>query len=251
MNKQLLESNGDLAREAEAWRGEVDRLMGLLNEAGIHVEESNIAAQMTGGACLLVPPSIANGTRSDSSEVYSADASSASLANHTRARSETLENQLSAILQRRRGATPGEVPEENGFVGRLSPEEQEAILEEMAERLETLEAGLDENDQLIADLEQRLVIQSTAESYTDHRQIIEDLRHKLDEAEQTRVQLHSDFANKTELHARQFGEICTSFEEQVASLEMELQAAQSVTVGLRQEIEELRLNPSSVAAETS
>lgn len=39
MNKQLLDTNADLAREAEEWRQECTRLMGFLQEAGIDIED--------------------------------------------------------------------------------------------------------------------------------------------------------------------------------------------------------------------
>ena len=46
MNKQLLETNADLAREAEAWRDEADRLRSVLHEAGVEFDEIDVMANL-------------------------------------------------------------------------------------------------------------------------------------------------------------------------------------------------------------
>lgn len=208
MNKQLLDANADLAREAEGWRGEVDRLMAILHDAGIEVEEVNIAAQ------------VGNTSDRERLEVPQHDTTDANIMSE--ARSELLDAHLSA-MRRRRSMSPGEGSAGASVSHQLSPQEQEAILEEMAQRLEELEAGLNEKDESIADLEQRIANGIPADSSIGHLQAeMDQLRQRLEEAEETRVQLHSEFAVKTEQHAKQFGEICADFEGQIKALEEEL-----------------------------
>jgi hypothetical protein len=208
MNKQLLDANADLAREAEAWRGEVERLMGLLQDAGIEVDEVDIAAQ------------VGNTSERHHLAVPLQDTTTANLTGE--ARSELLDAHLSAT-RRRRSMTPEEGSAGASMSQQLSPQEQEAILEEMAQRLEELEEGLNEKDQLIAELEQRIAAGAPADTSTgDLLAEVEELRQRLQDAEEARVKLHSDFAVKTEQHAKQFGEICADFEGQVKALEEEL-----------------------------
>lgn len=207
MNKQLLESNADLAREAEAWRDEVDRLKGLLNEAGVEVEDVDVLGQLP--------------------ERSQADLS------------------MPDILRQRRYSTPGETSGistsrvlERSHSAPLDGEHDDhtAILHEMAEKLEGFEGALAEKDEIIADLEQRL--DSAAEGQaplteTEAHQQVQDLRAQLEEAEQLREDLQTDFAHKTEQHAQRFGEICTGFEEQVKSLEGQLESSQAEVDRLR------------------
>ena len=47
MNKQLLDTNGELAREAELWREEVTRLYTILSEAGIQVEVKSFTSEVS------------------------------------------------------------------------------------------------------------------------------------------------------------------------------------------------------------
>lgn len=43
MNRQLLETNADLAREAEGWKEEAGRLKGLLKDAGVKVDDVDVS----------------------------------------------------------------------------------------------------------------------------------------------------------------------------------------------------------------
>lgn len=200
MNKQLLESNADLAREAEAWRDEVEKMKGLLQDAGIEVEEVDVLAQL-------------------------AD------------RSQVSEGQ-SMNMRRARYSTPGEdsvdhLQLERSMSAPLDGEHNHtAILQEMADKLEGLEDNLAEKDNIIDELQQRLDNDPANNSSDDARKI-QELHDQLDEAERERAELHADFAQKTEQHAKRFGEICTGFEEQVKSLEGQLHFAQNEVERLR------------------
>jgi hypothetical protein len=201
MNKQLLESNADLAREAEAWRDEVERMKGLLQDAGIEVEEVDVLAQLA--------------DRSQVSEGQSMD------------------------IRRARYSTPGDdsvghLQLERSMSAPLDGEHnQTAILQEMADKLEGLEDSLAEKDAIIDELQQRLDQDPSNRSSEDAQRKIDELHDQLDEAERERAELHADFAQKTEQHAKRFGEICTGFEEQVKSLEGQLQFAQNEVERLR------------------
>lgn len=205
MNKQLLETNADLAREAEAWRDEVERLKGVLSDAGVEVEEVDVLGQLP--------------------ERSQADIS------------------LVSISRRNRYDTPadsslgGPAKMERSHSAPLDGEhEHTAILHEMTEKLEGLEEMLAEKDEIIADLEQRLETAGGDQPLPKNeeaQQQIDGLNRQLDEAEQLREQLHSDFAQKTEQHAQRFGEICTGFEEQVKSLEGQLESSRNESERLR------------------
>lgn len=205
MNKQLLETNADLAREAEAWRDEVERLKGLLDQAGVEVEEVDVLGQLHERSQADISiPSILHRNR------YStpADSSVGSMAKLERSQSAPLDGE----------------------------HEHTAILHEMAEKLEGLEEMLAEKDEIITELEQRLDSAGGEREPVvneDARAQIDELRRQLDEAEQLRETLHSDFAQKTEQHAQRFGEICTGFEEQVKSLERQLESSRNESDRLR------------------
>ena len=128
--------------------------------------------------------------------------------------------------------------EELNFIETASSSQDAAILEEMAERFELLENGFAEKDQQIVDLEEKLA-QARLSEYSDSGADVQDrvshLLEQLDEAEQARLALHSDFALKTEQHAQRFGEICSGFEHQVHSLEGELASAKTTINQLREE----------------
>ncbi|KAL7421209.1 hypothetical protein Q5752_004094 [Cryptotrichosporon argae] len=178
MNKQLLETNADLAREAEAWRDECDRLAVLLRDAGVDFSQADITPA----------------ARDNSLELPSVDS----------------------------GLTIGAEAASQVFDG-MSPDEHADIMGEMAEKLEILEQGLDDKDRVIADLEAKLA-QGTSV----------DLQRRLAESEAIRESLHDEFAAKTEVHAKRFGEICSSFEEQVKALETELADARAEVRRLQQ-----------------
>jgi chromosome segregation ATPase len=103
----------------------------------------------------------------------------------------------------------------------------------MAEKLEILEENLAEKDHIIKELEQRLDAVGHDESSSNAQLKIDSLTAQLEEAENDRTDLHADFAQKTEQHAKRFGEICTGFEEQVNSLEGQLKFAQNEVERLR------------------
>jgi uncharacterized coiled-coil protein SlyX len=198
MNKQLLESNADLAREAEAWRDEVERLKSHLHDAGVEFEEVDVLAQAA--------------DRSDAAPITMRTArfGSPGNSNGTPVR---LERSMSAPSDGEHNHT--------------------AILQDMAEKLEGLEDSLAEKDTIISELQERL--DSTGQQdVSDNAQLkIEQLTNQLEEAENDRADLHADFAQKTEQHAKRFGEICTGFEEQVRSLEGQLKFAQTEVERLR------------------
>ncbi|OCF72584.1 hypothetical protein I204_06966 [Kwoniella mangroviensis CBS 8886] len=221
MNKQLLETNADLAREAEAWRDEADRLRGILEDHGIDVEDNDVlgglnAASTSANVSQQLPewptksPNGRDSTKGDHSELIS---------------------QLLA-LSGRRGSSPhankASTSAQDLLEG-LNPEEYAAVMQEMAEKLDNLEEGLNEKDQLIAELEEQL--ERARQANTPEQQglldEIEKLSAQLEEAERARVALHSDFSTKTEQHAQQFGEICSGFEKQVRSLEKDLSDART------------------------
>ena len=221
MNKQLLEANGELAREAEAWRAEVDRLLGILEDAGIEYEQVDVEAQIEEGGSLL-------GDRA-AQEQHSGDLSS-QVAD---------QSALLSVPRSRRGVSPGErsVVTEGG--GTMSTEEHEAVVQEMMERLEMLEEGLDEKDRIIADLEARIETGHEGGELSMNQNEVQELRQQLEELEQDKEALSSEFAAKTEEHARQFGEICTDFEQQVATLEEKLAAADQDIARLKDENDRL------------
>lgn len=213
MNKQLLDDNAGLAREAEAWRDETVRLLNLLRDNGVEVEEVDVAALARGGI-----------SRQDESRHFSHSPSGSS---HHFNRSSQVISQLSG---RRRSFQSGQTSAQDLLDG-ISPEEQAAILQEMSERLEQLEEAMNDKDQQIIELQEQL----GANGADELQQRIDKLSDEIEEAEKIRVSLHSEFAFKTEQHAKRFGEICTGFEEQVKSLEGELSSSRNDVVRLRTE----------------
>jgi chromosome segregation ATPase len=198
MNKQLLESNADLAREAEAWRDEVDRLKSRLRDADVEYEEVDVMGQLADRSHANLDQSVAMKAR------FASPGNSTGTPNR-------LERSMSA-------------PTEGGHT---------AILQDMAEKLEILEENLAEKDHIIKELEQRLDAVGHDESSSNAQLKIDSLTAQLEEAENDRTDLHADFAQKTEQHAKRFGEICTGFEEQVNSLEGQLKFAQNEVERLR------------------
>ncbi len=141
MNKQLLETNGELAREAEAWRSEVDRLRSMLVDAGVEVEDTDIMAR-------LADRSRSPGTSSRSGSL-GPPPSLGDLSRHSLSARQ-------ALAERRRSGSPTASASRMDRLDEVGQDEQIAIMQEMADKLEMLEQGLDEKDQLIADLEARL-----------------------------------------------------------------------------------------------
>ncbi|WVQ93329.1 hypothetical protein IAU59_000397 [Kwoniella sp. CBS 9459] len=230
MNKQLLETNADLAREAEAWRDEVDRLRDILHEHGIEVEDVDVMAEaniQSTSANLsqrlpdwpIASPSGRNSTEGDHSKLISQLSSLSTL------KSLSPDTKHSATAQ--------------DLLEGLSPEEHAAVMQEMAERLEVLEQGLNEKDQIVADLEEQLaaVRAKSDGALPDQSSVeeIQELRQQLEQAEQARIASHAEFSQKTEQHAKRFGEICSGFEDQVKELERELSAARADAERLRSE----------------
>jgi hypothetical protein len=243
MNKQLLDTNAELAREAEAWKDEVQRLRRCLDDAGVQIEDIDIAAKM--------------GARSQTS-----DESSASIPNGTSSSvqesarqtprpitclsEEATMNSTGEVSQRQVTQSLGSGSESEDRSARFFGSEQAAMLEEMAERLEVLERGLDEKDQLIAELEERLqgarADDVSSESDADKERA--DLRRALEIAEEARIFLQTEFAQKTEQHAREFANICAEFESQVSSLESRLAEANDTIKAMQPKTVESGMVPS-------
>nr|XP_019047925.1 hypothetical protein I302_04545 [Kwoniella bestiolae CBS 10118]OCF26855.1 hypothetical protein I302_04545 [Kwoniella bestiolae CBS 10118] len=215
MNKQLLETNADLAREAEAWRDEADRLRGILEEHGIDVEDVDILAGLNA----------ASTSANLSQQLPDWPSKSPSSRNSTKGDHPELISQLSA-LSGRRGSSPHAQASTSAqdLLEGLTPEEYAAVMQEMAEKLESLEEGLNEKDQIIAELKDQLEHARQAGSPEQQELIdeIDKLSAQLEEAEQAGISLHAEFSAKTEQHAQRFGEICSGFEEQVKALEKDL-----------------------------
>ncbi|WVQ75425.1 hypothetical protein IAR50_005049 [Cryptococcus sp. DSM 104548] len=227
MNKQLLETNAELAREAEAWRDEVVRLSEMLKEAGIEVEDVDILASAgldhsgirDAPQCLPTPP------------------------RHSPRNSPGLKDPSDIISQlsmrSRQSASPSRGSQD--LLEGLSPEERAAVVQEMAERLEGMEEDLKAREQVITDL--RAQVDSAQESNSpDARALqdqIEDLNQQLEQTERARMDLQTQFSKKTEEHALKFGEICSDFEGQVQSLEKDLAFAREEAGRLRSERERL------------
>ncbi|OCF44892.1 hypothetical protein I317_01171 [Kwoniella heveanensis CBS 569] len=243
MNKQLLETNAELAREAEAWRDEVDRLRDMLQEHGIEVEDVDVLANAN----------VQSTSASISQQLPEWPIASPSGRNSTtKGDHSDLISQLSSVGAQKNRPPSGKTshPAQDLLDG-LSPEEHAAVMQEMAERLEMLEDGLDEKDQVIADLEQRLDEAKQAggfpgEQDPSQEKVEEELRAQLEQAEQARIALHEEFSQKTEQHAKRFGEICSGFEAQVRGLEQELAVARADAERLR--TERTRLESLSSAA---
>lgn len=194
MNKQLLETNSDLAREAEAWRDEAERLKAALQDNGIEVEAVDVmaAVRAEGGS---LNGRAAQGYRSPQSAA-------------------------------------GESREE--IAGDISQGTQVAMLQDMADRLEELAAGIEERDQRIAELEGQVALHDRpVSSDSTLGRHVEELAQQLDESEQARADMQADFAKKTAEHAAKFGDICTAFEGQVKGLERELAQVKADTQKLK------------------
>nr|XP_018259051.1 uncharacterized protein I303_08594 [Kwoniella dejecticola CBS 10117]OBR81209.1 hypothetical protein I303_08594 [Kwoniella dejecticola CBS 10117] len=232
MNKQLLESNADLAREAEAWRDEAERLRGILDQHGIEVEDVDVlgdhaAASTSANMSQQLPewpiksPSGRNSTKGDHSELIS---------------------QLSALNNRKLSEKP--FTSARDLLDGVTPEEYVAVMEEMAEKLESLEEGLNEKDEMIANLQDRIA-EAQQSGSPELIEKVHLLSTQLEEAENARIGLHAEFSAKTELHAKRFGEICTGFEDQVKALEKDLSDARAESDRLRSEKSRLERSTST------
>lgn len=166
MNKQLLDTNAVLAREAEDWRQECVRLVGMLADAGIELDDDGLAGTLmnqSSQSSLELP------TLDDSFKAAEVSSSLALEKHPTR----------SQHSKRSPSTLPGAT----------------AIVE--SEAADTSDASL--------------------------RATQRELEH-----------LQSDFARKTLEHAEQFAEICQEYEEQVTSLQTQLQDAHTELEQLRQ-----------------
>lgn len=223
MNKQLLETNAELAREAEAWRDEVERLQDILHRAGIDADED---ASQTGAR------SNRSISQSHSRQLPAPPRHSPSRTPGSRDHSEII-SQLS--MRSGQSASPSKNAQD--LLDGLSPEERAAVIQEMAERLESLEEEMNTREEVIAELQDKLEYAHQSQSpdvQSLHAQI-EELARQLEETEQVRVDLQSEFSMKTEDHAAKFTEICSGFESQVKSLEKDLASAREEADRLRAE----------------
>ena len=200
MNKQLLETNADLAREAESWRQQVEHLSAQLQNLGV---EPDLAI-----------------VNFDSSDQHLKVSQRHSL---------PAEGDMSteSSFASANGYRPGEAGiavDQSGQIDRLTPVEQESLLREMAERLEELEAGLNEKNQLIAELERKLDARPDLESSqrSSMEKEVEALRRLVDDGQVERDAMRADFALRTEEHAKEFGTICAEYDAQIDVLEAEL-----------------------------
>lgn len=225
MNQQLLDANAELAREAEAWRDEVDRLMGLLQKNGVEVEAVDVVALAQAGNTSTE----LTGQRQKRSLGGISGTSQADGSAYLIDKSDLLVSQLSVL-----GVRGGMQVSPSDLLEGLSPEEHAAVMQEMAERLEALEEGLTEKDRIISELQEDLEAAKSSGG-SKVQEVMNQLNQQLEEVEKARVALHSDFAVKTEQHAKRFGEICSGFEEQVKSLESQLASAKGETDRLRRE----------------
>ncbi|WRT68934.1 uncharacterized protein IL334_005916 [Kwoniella shivajii] len=229
MNKQLLESNADLAREAEAWKYEVEKLRGILEDHDIDCEESNVLGKAHGASTSAnisqqLPEWPANSPGGQSGR------------DNPRGDHTQLISQLSSLSGRKDRSPHGQTSvSAQDLLDGLTPEEYAAVMQEMAEKLESLEEGLDEKDQMISDLQDQLqaAIQSGSPEQNELHDEIDRLSLQLEQADEARVAQQTEFSTKTEQHAKQFGEICSSFEDQVRGLEKELDLAKDEADRLR------------------
>ncbi|AFR95974.1 hypothetical protein C343_04085 [Cryptococcus neoformans C23] len=223
MNKQLLETNAELAREAEAWRDEVERLQDILHQAGV---DANEYASQSGAR------SNRSGSQSHSHQLPTPPRHSPSRTLGSRDHSEII-SQLS--MRNGRSGSPSKNAQD--LLDGLSPEERAAVVQEMAERLESLEEEMNTKEEAIAELQEKLEYahQSQSPDVQSLHEQIEELARQLEETEQARVDLQSEFSKKTEEHAAKFTEICTGFESQVKTLEKDLASAREEADRLRAE----------------
>ena len=225
MNKQLLEANGDLAREAEAYRDEVDRLRGMLRDNGLEVEEVDVIAQLQ--ACSPSGSQLPHGVQR-----WQKGSDSSGDIRHNRSAQQADLDRQDHEPSGRRSSRASMTTSAHDLLEGLDPEEHAAIMQEMAERLESLEEGLNDKDQVIHKLQEELeAVRPGGDSDLQDR--LEELNQELEEAERARTTLHSEFALKTEQHAKRFGEICSGFEEQVKGLEGQLASAKGETERFR------------------
>ncbi|WVN87746.1 uncharacterized protein L203_102941 [Cryptococcus depauperatus CBS 7841] len=201
MNKQLLETNAELAREAEAWRDEVNRLHEFLKEKGMNVEDVSNLSQR-----LPTPP------------------------RHSPSRASTSPKDNSAIISQLFIRCRQNSPSQNALdlLEGLTQTEQAAILHEMAEKLESLEGEVNLKVQIISNLQEQLETAHNLSPSSDLiylQEQVEDLHHQLEQAERAREDLQSQFSKQTEEHRQKFGEICEELELQLKSSQQDLAAA--------------------------
>ena len=220
MNKQLLETNADLAREAEAWRDEVGRLRDILRDSGIEVEEVDVLADLSARRddLQMVPE---NSTFQHDGQ------------RHRSPKSDLLTAQLSHRQLR------GDNGDGNDLLDGLTSEQRADVLDEMMLRMDSLEAKVDEKQQEIDALMSELdVAQGFGSSEGDDSRlgsVLHDLQAKLKVVEDDRAAVQAQFAKKTDEHVKRFNEICTGYEEQVASLEGDLAKCRTEVERLRGE----------------
>ncbi|KIR28320.1 hypothetical protein I309_02613 [Cryptococcus deuterogattii LA55] len=223
MNKQLLETNAELAREAEAWRDEVERLQDILHQAGIDPDDAGSQ----------------NGARSNRSDSPSHSHRLPTPPRHSPSRTPGLSDHSEIISQLSMRSRQSDSPSKNAqdLLDGLSPEERAAVVQEMAERLESLEEEMNTKEEVIAKLQEKLEYahQSQSPDVQSLHEQIEELARQLEETEQARVDLQSEFSKKTEEHATKFTEICSGFESQVKTLEKDLVSAREEADRLRAE----------------
>ncbi|ORX39013.1 hypothetical protein BD324DRAFT_618212 [Kockovaella imperatae] len=251
MNKQLLETNAGLAREAEAWRDEVDRLIGILRDAGIDFEEvdvlANLSAQMDqANHSRQDMLSERFRDRRDNSDINGSlelprDGSSLQ-AQHEDVppMSDLLATRMSLVDEKR---SNDETFPAGALLEGLSDADFDFVVTEVVERLDLLEDHLIQKTGQIKDLQRELDVAhgfgSSEGNTTAVNQKVDELSQKLEEANQERAELQASYARKTEEHAKKFGEICSGFEEQVSGLEKELSAAKLEADRLRSEASKL------------
>lgn len=185
MNQQLLDTNADLAREAEDWRGECRRLINIVRDAGIEVDDQGLAGDLN-----------ADNARADLSA-----ASASSLTTAARGRHEAVE-QLRVALR-----------EKDDLTARLQLE-----LEEKDAQLSTLR------------------LQASALDGNSRDESAPSFPRQPGDFDPEVLRLQSDYARKTEEHARQFTEICADFEHQVQALKDELGAVTAEASSLRSQL---------------
>ena len=225
MNKQLLDTNAVLAREAEAWRDEVNRLRGVLKAHGVEIEEIDVVVLGLPGSVSYTEMSERSGSgQQDPTEAHNV------ISRYDTTVLRTLDEQSEKSDRSNSAAAasrPNQVSARDLLEG-LTPEEYWEVMHEMAERLEALEEGLTDKDRVIDELQRQVeAAEASLRSQTD------ELGLRVAEREETRANLHAKFAIKTEQHAKQFGEICSGFEEQVKLLESQLATVNSEADELR------------------
>ncbi|WVQ81425.1 hypothetical protein IAT38_003549 [Cryptococcus sp. DSM 104549] len=239
MNKQLLGTNAELAREAEGWRDEVGRLRGLLRDAGVEVDEGEEGEGWP--SVPRVSPGRSASRSQDASGVLS---------------------QLSA-LQSFRHASPSSpaaaaagndssaTPTAQDLLEGLTPEVRAQVVQEMAEKLEAMGDELAGKEAEVAMLRGQLAservinlnspvdgspqagaaanVSATGNTEAALRDQLEELQYQLEEAEHERDELQQVWAARTGEHQKKFEEICKAYEGDLERLRGELEVARAGT----------------------